>query len=276
MRVSVGVIILVLCAFSSCRDRVICPAYQSTYILDDSVRQTYYSYLWKLDENERQSFLAKEKAKDSIPGTVSYTPSAEYFAYVEPYIPPVEKVNKNKYGIIKYQPFWIKNARLRSAPMVDIHPPVFDEEEFTEEGTFLAGDFAITDSLTNINDTSKVVIPLSLQQDSLENQGPKFLYNYRVDDNFNMEQVYYNKYFAELFIDKRPPVQPDSLQNKTAVPDSLQTEKKGIKGFFKNLFKKKKKVESDSTSVDPSLLDDATIPEETTEEEDEEEGGGNN
>lgn len=270
MRVSVGVIILVLCAFSSCRDKVICPAYQSTYLLDDSVRQTYYSYLWKIDEKERQSFLAKEKAKDSIPNSVSNTPSADYFAYVEPYMPPVEKVNKDKYGMLKYQPFWIKNARLRTAPKVNVHKPVFEEEAFDQEGTFLAGDFAITDSLGNVTDTTVVTVPLSLQNDSLKKQGSKFLYNYRIDDSHNMEQVYYNKYFAELLVDRRPPPQVDSTKIKSLLPDSLQ-QKKGMKGLFKNIFKKKNKSASDSTAVDPVLLEEDA----TEEEEPKEEGGGN-
>lgn len=267
MRVSVGVIILVLCAFSSCRDKVVCPAYQSTYILDDSVRQTYYSYLWKLDEGERQNFLAKEKAKDSIPNSVSNTPSAEYFAYVQPYIPPVEKVNKNQFGIIKYQPFWIKNARLRTAPKVNIHKPVFDEEEFNQEGTFLAGDFAITDSLGNVSDTTVVKIPLSLQNNDSKKKGSRYLYNYALNDQHNMEQVYYNKYFGEYLVDKRPPVLADSLQNKLDLPDSLRKEKKG---FFKNLFKKKSKTESDSTAVDPQLLKEDS---EVDDSEEEGEGG---
>ncbi|MEL6560554.1 MAG: hypothetical protein AAFQ94_20350 [Bacteroidota bacterium] len=269
MRVSVGVIILVLCAISSCRDKVVCPAYQSTYILDDSVRMTYYSYLWKLDEGERQNFLAKEKAKDSIPNTVSNTPSAEYFAYVEPYIPPVEKVNKNQYGIIKYQPFWIKNARLRTAPKVNVHKPVFDEEEFDQEGTFLAGDFAVTDSLGNVTDSTVVKIPLSLQGGDQNKKGPRYLYNYELNDQHNMEQVYYNKYFGEYLVDRRPPPQPDTLQNQVDLPDSLQKKKKG---FFKNLFKKKNKAVSDSTAVDPELLEEDPVDEDENTEEGE---GGN-
>ena len=43
---------------------MICPAFQSTYILDDSTRQAYFSYVWQLDENTRTQFLAKQKGQD--------------------------------------------------------------------------------------------------------------------------------------------------------------------------------------------------------------------
>ncbi|MGB3464273.1 MAG: hypothetical protein WBA74_03350 [Cyclobacteriaceae bacterium] len=273
MRVAVGVIILVLCVCSSCRDRVVCPAYQSTYILDDSVRQTYYSYLWKLDEKERQNFLAKEKAKDSIPNSFSRTPSAEYFAYVEEYVVPERELRKNQYGIIKYEPWWIKTASLRTAPKVNVHKPVFEEEEFTEEGTFLAGDFAVLDSLGNPGDSVEVKIPMALQRDSLKNKGTQYLYDYRPDDDFNMEQIYYNKYFGEYLVDRAGMARRDSLAKRQAntIPDSLDTSENKKKGFFKNLFKKKNKNPSDSTAVDPMLLEED--PEDTSEETTEEEGG---
>lgn len=272
MRVSVGVIILVLCAFSSCRDRVVCPAYQSTYILDDSVRQTYHSYLWKLEESERQEFLAKEKAKDSIPGETSRTPSAEYFAYVADYKVPERELKKNQYGMIKYQPWWVRQASLRTAPKINVHKPVFEEEEFDEEGTFLAGDFAVLDSAGNPGDSVEVRIPMALRQDSLKNKGPQYLYKYRPDDNFNMEQIYYNKYLGEYLVDKAGMARRDSLRKKAAaaaLPDSLNTTGKEKKGFFKNLFKKKNKNQADSTAKDPVLP-----PEETGEANTEEEGEG--
>lgn len=274
MRLSVGVIILVLCVISSCRDRVVCPAYQSTYILDDSVRQTFYSYLWKLDEKERQNFLAQEKAKDSIPGSVSRTPSAEYFAYVKPYVPPVEEVKKNQYGIVKYQPFWVKNLKLQTAPKVNVHAPVFDEEAFEEEGTFLADDFAAKDSLATNGDSTKVSIPLAAQSDSLKRQGPRFLYNYKINDQHNVEQMYYNKYFAELLIDKSPPPKTEAPSADVNLPDSLQTKKK-VGGFFKNLFKgKKNKAAADSTNLNQNAVPDDTQTDTGDEGTEEEEGGG--
>ncbi len=269
MRLTVSVII-VLCIFSSCRDRVVCPAYQSTYILDDSVRQTYYSYLWKLDKEERQNFLAREAAKDSVPEAISYTPPSEYFAYVEPLIPPVEVVKKNKFGIIKYKPFWLKNASLRTAPKENVHKPIFKEEVFDKEGEFLAADFALLDSLGNSQDSSAVDIPLALKNDSIENAAPKFLYGYKVDDNFNMEQVYYNKYFRKLFIDNRPKPKLDSLAALKLAVDSVSTDtKKGIGGFFKGLFKKKDKKKKNPIEDDEEL-DEEAIPEEEEELEEEE------
>ncbi len=243
-------VMLVVMVVSSCRDKVICPAFQSTYILDDSVRQTYFSYLWKLDEKERQAYLAKQTAKDTIPDEVSTTPRAEYFAYVEPYIPPVEEVKKNKYGIIRYQPYLLKQFRMRTAPMENVLGLPKEPEVIDDEGVFIASDFQSGDSLAlsrdslafarndtvNFADTIIVDVPLAVR--TQEDQGPKYLYKYDPENRvYNMDQVYYNKYFGESLVYKprpKPPAQPqDSLANN-----------KG--SFFKRLFGKGK-VEVDST-----------------------------
>ena len=88
-------------------------------------------------------------------------------------------------------------------------------------------------------------------------------------EQHNMEQVYYNKYFAELLIDRRPPPAVDSTAFNPNLPDSLQTKgkKKGLKGLFKNLFKGNQSTATDSTSLDLSAVPDDTENDEGTTEE---------
>lgn len=291
---------LMAMVISSCQDKVICPAFQSTYILDDSVRQTYFSYLWKLDEAERQSYLAQQAAKDTIPDEVSTTPRAEYFAYVEPYIPPVEQVKKNKYGIIRYQPYLLKQFRMRTAPMENVLGLPKEPEVIDDQGQFVASDFQPGDSLSvstdslslavndsvNYADTIVVDVPLAVRVE--EDKGPKYLYKYDPENRvYNMDQVYYNKYFGEQLVYKPPKKLPEQPQ------DSLAEEKQG---FFKRLFgggrasfeadstynidalieSTGQQIESDSTSVEDDGFgnfpsNDPNVPEEN--EEEGEEGG---
>ncbi|WP_420578131.1 hypothetical protein [Ekhidna sp.] len=263
-------LIVLLCYASliSCQDKVICSAYQSTYILDDSTRNAYFSYVWQLDENTRSQFLAQQRGgdpEDSL-GVVTQ-PKTDYYAYAGEKVVPWRTQKRTKYGIIK--PAWtpIKKYQMRTAPMENVLAP----EPVSNE--FVASDFS--DSLA-VDSLSVAMDSLSLDSAASQpvatakkEKKQKFLYGYDPEDDFNVEQQYYNKYFGYKFIDNRPEPEPalaDSLVGST--PDSLQTKEP----FFKGLFKKKKKDKPD-TENDPVTPEEATeeSPEGTTEEEE----GGN-
>ncbi|MEO9872963.1 hypothetical protein [Ekhidna sp.] len=268
-------VVLCYASLMSCQDRVICPAFQSTYILDDSTRNAYFSYVWQLDENTRTQFLAKQRGESpSVEDTLGVTvaqglveqPKTDYYAYAGEKVVPWRVQKRTKYGIIKNTPYPIKKYQMRTAPMENVLGP----EPVSND--FVASDFA--DSLGV--DSLSVAMD-SLSSDSLATQPvaakeeTKYLYGYDPSDNFNVEQEYYNKYYSYLFIDNRPKPQPAPLDTLggQVLPDSLQTTKEP---FFKRLFKKKKKPEMPPVEETP---EEAPAPEEaTTEEESEEENGG--
>ncbi|MEQ8471009.1 MAG: hypothetical protein RIC35_07485 [Marinoscillum sp.] len=258
---------------SSCRDKVICPAFQSTYILDDSVRSVYYSYLWKLDVAEREKYLAGlitpatvDPADSAALGgpVIASTAQTDYFAYLEPYKVREREVKKNKYGMVKYEPYWLTNYQQKTAPMENVlappPPPVIEPVDTVKDvGQFVASDFS--DSLTM--DSTAVVANMeadTLGYDSLDipsfpsivqapPQKPKletqYLYKYDPKDKeLNVEQAYYNKYFGQ-YLYRRVPVmeEPPASENPEA-----ENEGGGVFAFFKGLFDKKE-VKSDSVSV---------------------------
>ena len=256
-------IVVVMCLFAlfSCQDRIICPAFQSTYILDDSTRYAYFSYAWQLDEETRAQFFAKKASQlnsdDTLQvGTVSQ-PKTDYYAYAGEKVVPWRVPNRTKYGIQRKVPYPIKNYRLRTAPMENVLAPE------PVSNNFVASDF--TDSLSL--DSTAIALDSLETKPAVAKQGPRYRYKYDPNDNFNVEQEYYNKYFGYKFIDKRP----QSKQNKPeeitqeVLPDSLQTKEP----FFKKLFKKKDKSQSEGEiqSVEESQT------EETTPTEEEGEGG---
>ncbi len=257
-----------LLLITGCRDKIICAAFQSTYILDDSTRNAYYSYVWQLDEATRSQYLAGLQAGpeadsstlDSLTVTTSQSQSIDYYAYAGEKVVPWRVRKRTKFGIVKYEPYWLKNYRMRTAPMENVFAPKPPEPVTTD---YVATEEVVpTDSLAS--DSLAIASLDSLSEDlvALEDQVIEkeeeeiYLFNYDRHDIFNVEQEYYNKYFGEKFIDRRPKpdleaVQlADSLSN--VVPDSLQE-----KGFsFKGLFKKKRN-QSDSTQVVPEeQLDD--------------------
>lgn len=286
MRYVVLFFAIVLC-FSACRDKVICPAFQSTYILDDSVRNIYYSYLWRLDEDERLSYLAKQTAKADTSRTMANDSSAiggpviasagnvDYWAYVAQYKVPEREVKKSKFGMVKYEPYWLKNYRMKSAPMENVltpEPVILPSDTVSDVGEFVASDF--TDSVavdsmalasgvgvdsTALAEEDSFLIPSfpPIAKMAPEKVKPETRFMFRYDpedDMLNVEQQYYNKHFGkQLFVKLVPNEIP---QDTTSTEES-----KG--GFFKNLFSKKKKVEADSlTTEEPPLFDEQELQQE--------------
>ena len=254
---------------------MICSAYQSTYILDDSTRNAYFSYVWQLDENTRSQFLAQQRGgnPDDSLGVVAQ-PKTDYYAYAGEKIVPWRIQKKTKYGIIKPAGFVeplrrpIKNYQMRTAPMENVLAP----EPISND--FVASEFSDSlgvDSLSIASDSlaldSLAAQPIAVAE---EKEEKKYLYGYDPNDNFNVEQDYYNKYFGYKFIDNRPkpepkPEQIDSLS--TSLPDSVDTKEP----LFKRLFKKKKK---DDPQEETEPAQEGIAPEETSEETEEDSGNG--
>ena len=131
---------------------MICPAFQSTYILDDSIRLAYYSPF----------------EGDSIPKEQPW-------------------VRKDRYGIGKKDWLFVKNYKLKTAPMENVLAPPKEDSIAVDEGEFVAEDFMEADSLGLPEE-----IPVALQ----EEEEQKYKYKYDPADNFNVDQEYYNKYFS--------------------------------------------------------------------------------
>ena len=247
-------VVLCYASLMSCQDNVICPAYQSTYILDDSTRNAYFSYVWQLDENTREQYLAKRRGgnpEDTL-GVVAQ-PKPDYYAYAGEKVVPWRLQRRTKYGITKEPLYPIKKYQMRTVPMENVFAP----EPISND--FVASDFS--DSL-GVDSLSIAMDSLSVDsveiKPTLAKEETKYLYGYDPEDNFNVEQQYYNKYFREKFIDNRPKPQPiptDSLS--TSIPDSLQTKKP----FFKKLFNKKRKEDTSEEQTVPPAENEGTSEE---------------
>lgn len=295
---------LIVLLLASCRDKVICPTFQSTYILDDSVRSTYFSYLWYLDEDERKAHLAsnaKIPPPDSLGVTVASADGAagvDYWDYTAQYKIAPQRTKKTKYGIVKRTPVipnLVKNFQMKTSPMENVltPPEVQKPEDPATEPASNADSMAIAplDSTAAIaaNDSTSSSINQPADSTALAEDDPKkawerFKYGFDHTKPMQPDQEYYFRKYGWLLQNAPPPEEPkDSLQASAGLPDSLQsdtTKRKGLKGLFgggkKKPKKERKKKDKEEEPEGPENNTDATTPEEGAEEEQGEEGNGGN
>ncbi len=259
--------LFVILFLASCRDKVICAAFQSTYILDDSVRNTYFSYAWYLNENERNATPIEEPEllpPDSLGVMVASSgqdTGVDYFAYTEEYKVMPRTPKRTKYGIVKRAPVipnLVKNFQLKTSPMENVFsPPTVKIEEETDESIPLdSSALAPLDStaIVVVEDSLNVSQPIdSLVVGKMETAEVKtkpweqFKYGFNPHDSMQPDQEYYFRKYGWLLQNSPPREEPiDSTQVQQNGLDSLSSDstaqRKGIKGLFKKNRDRTKKV----------------------------------
>jgi hypothetical protein len=262
--------LLVVLLAASCRDKVICPTFQSTYILDDSVRNTYFSYLWYLSEDERKSYLAANAKPsevlppDSLGAMVASTDKAagvDYFAYTAEYKPPVRETKKTKFGIVKRTPIipdLVRNIQLKTGPRQNVlTPPTPDAEE--DEPAGMPQDSAAYAPLDSTAAMAQVdslgvqrVDSAAVAKKVEKKRAPwePFKYGFNPLDSMQPDQEYYFRKYGWLLQNAKPKEEPAD----STASDSTATQKKGLKG----LFKKKNKEEGEDVSEGAEQEEGAT------------------
>ena len=187
------IIVLSSLLFQACTDKVICPAFQSTYILDDSIRLAYYSPF----------------EGDSIPKE-------------QP------RVRKDRYGIGKKDWLLVKNYRLKTAPMENVLAPPKEDSVAIEEGEFVAGDFMEGDSLGIIGE-----VPVALQEEEKKQKykfkyDPADDFN--VDQEYYNK--YFGELFIDDSPDPDPELE-EGIGEDLSESDTTSTKKKFGLGMFK-------------------------------------------
>lgn len=277
--------ILVLLLLASCRDKVICSAFQSTYILDDSVRSTYHSYLWYLDEEERKAHLASNAKipppNDSLGLTVASADAGggvDYWEYTSQYKVLPRETRKTKYGIAKQWPLipnFVRNQRLKTSPWENVlTPPGVGEDKPEEENVLSDNALDPLDSTARVSVADSLSVPepadsATLAQEDKQKEWERFKYGFDPMQPMQPDQEYYFRKYGWL-LQNAPPPPVDSTALDTSLPDSLQsdtTARKGLRGLFgKNKSKKeKKKKNKEEVPEGPENNEEATTSEENEE-----------
>lgn len=285
--------LFVVILLASCRDKVICPTFQSTYILDDSVRSTYFSYLWYLDEDERKNYLASKSKippQDSLGVTLAsadVSGGADYWEYTAQYKVLPGESKRTKYGIAKRTPIipnLVRNMHLKTSPMENVLTP---PEVKADDPVAPAASPSDSSAIAPLDSTAAVTQTDSLgtsqpvaesKEEKAKKEWERFKYGFNPLDSMQPDQEYYFRKYGWLLQNAPPPEEKvDSTALDSSVPDSLRSDStsgKGLKGLLGKLRgnkdkpkKEKKKKKKEEEPEGPGANDEAAIPEE------EEEGG---
>jgi hypothetical protein len=229
---------------------MICPAYQSAFIYDKEALRKKFSYF---QEDSTPKVFTASKTKYLIAEPTSYRKKIRSMQTVA--MKPVNVVVPDSFKVgedaINGEDGVVPGAELDLAArsvidstyIVDVPRDTTTAEEDSvyviskdKEVRMLKYDFP--DSLIYDPSTGKYA-----------SETPRY---YVEEIRFNVEQDNYMWYLRDYLI--LPDVKLAHQQQKNAKEEvtGKTKEKKGIKGFFKNLFKKKKKDEVDSTQLKPA------------------------
>lgn len=238
------VILLICTLLSACTQRMICPAYQSAFIYDKDQLRKKFSYF----------------QEDSTPKILT--------------------ASRNKYLIAESQPYKKRIRSMQTVPMTPVYVIVpdslkpEDQRELLEEGedgvipgaeldlaarsvidsTFIvdvpkAEEAPLEDSVYMISRDKEVRFLKYNMPDSLVYEASTGKYvpqkpSYTVVNiTFNVEQDNYMWYLRDYLVLPDVRVARNQQANRDSESAEAKKSKKGIKGFFKNIFGKKKKEE---------------------------------
>ncbi|NJM25042.1 MAG: hypothetical protein HC859_05605 [Bacteroidia bacterium] len=217
-------------SLGACTQRTICPAYQSAFIYDKEALRKKFSYF----------------EEDSIPKVLT--------------------ASKNQFLIAEPTTYRKKVRSLQTVVMKDVNPVVPDSIALGDDFVSQAD---LDSAARSVIDSTFIVDVPRPGQDSVAQNPEDSVYvitkdkevrllifkpdslMYRVEERrFNTDQDNYMWYLRDYLV--LPDVRLAQLQGSGSDEGGSATgkkEKKGIKGFFKNLFKKKKKTERDTTEA---------------------------
>lgn len=233
-------------ALASCTERMICPAYQSAYIYDKDELRKKFSYF--IDDSTPKVYTAS-KNKYLVAEPVSYARKVRSMQTVamKPIRVVVPDSISGKNGVDSVTMDEMRRATqsvVDSTFIVDVPRDSVPAEPL--------------DSIYVITKDKEVRLlkynaPDSLDYDSVQQKYVRQKAQYYVTDvRYNLEQDHYMWYLRDVLV--LPDVKLAKNQQKGEDGGSGKSkEKRGLKGFFKNLFKKKpKEIAADTTAAPPA------------------------
>ena len=239
------IILLCLCSvLFSCTERLICPAYQTSLILDNDYRQQFFSPFTifegdtipkmpygfvkdRADELDESFYAASEGKGFRVQKGRTYSMEKEGFEY-----------NNRK------RPSFI--ARLWSSPERPVLENPYLIDKILKKRPFYKLDIVVPELVHyGILDSLETEIKSLNDSTALDSIAPKKVITETVlttpkgYKGYNIDQENYNKKFGHLFPQPPPPPDPiDSVAYKKALKeaaaaDTVSAKKKGVFGMFK-------------------------------------------
>lgn len=171
--------------------RMVCPAYQSSFIYDKEAVRQKFSY-FKPDST-----------------------------------PKIYTASKNKYLVAVPESYRKKYRKMQTVEMNPVYPVIPDSLKEQEE--FALAEVDDLDSAKGAVDSVYAIT--------------------KTKEKYNLDQDLYMWYFREMLVLPDVRAAMEKKKDTGANAAEVKKEKKGITGFFQNLFKKKSAAPADSTAV---------------------------
>ena len=214
-------------ALGACTQRLVCPAYQSAFIYDKEELRKKFSYF---QEDSTPKVLTASKNKYLVAEPVSYR----------------KKIRSMQTVAMKPVPVKVPDSLTMEG---DVSLAELDMAARSVMDTTMASGFQPQDT-TQVVEDSVYVISKDKELRLLKYNPDSLKYNI-VDVRLNVDQDNYMWYLRDYLI--LPDVRLAKMQQNGAKDEGRKVkskkEKKGVKGFFKNLFRKKNKDQTDSAVV---------------------------
>ena len=245
--------------FSACTQRMICPAYQSAFIYDKNELRKKFSYF---EEDSTPKLLVASKTKYLIAEPMSYRKKLRSLQTVamtpvNPVLPDSMTVDDEIEGI-DGEDGVVPGAELDLAARSVIDSTYIVDVPIDSTQTYVDSIYVI--SKDKELRFLKYNFPDSLTYNESSGTYMRETPEYSVKDiRYNVEQDNYMWYLRNALV--LPDVRLSQIQQSAqdaAANKKSKAKKKGVLGFFKNLFKKKEKEAADSTDqqVQPPSIDD--------------------
>ncbi len=181
--------------------KMICPAYQSSFIYDKQATKARFSY------------------------------------FKEDSTPKVYTASKNRYLVAVPESYRKKYKKMQTVEMKPVYPPDV-ADSIRQQQEFMLAEVDDLDSAKAATDSVYAIT--------------------KTKEKYNLDQDLYMWYFRDMLVlpDVRAALDKKAESEK---PAAAKKEKKGIKGFFQNLFKKKPKA-TDSTDITQPPVTDVNAP----------------
>ncbi len=216
--------VIVVVAMGSCTQRLICPAYQSSFIFDKPTQKEKFVYYNESTTQPRDVLASNSKTITLPPRDSSWMKSD---AIKGPALPHVRRVKKDRYLLLPEKTYKQALKALRTVEMKPVYPKKTDSLDIQSELDSAAR--SLTDTLTT--QSSK----LATAEDSVYAIT-------KTKEKYNMDQDIYMWYFRDVLV--LPDVRAAMMEEGEARAATKKASKRAKGGFFKNLFKKKDKKDS--------------------------------
>lgn len=240
--------LLVMCLLSSCGMQMICPAYQSAFVLDEDYQRDLYSLFTVVDGDTvpKRPYGFKFKADgDSMMSKFIRGTDGKGFRVQRGRVHSLEKAGFQYENRVK-EKLWVKVFTGAEKPVLE-NPYLFDR--ITKKKPFYKLDNLETE-LVHFNSTRYDSIVKTIVNGSDTARYDRLMQEYYsrpsaiqaqhvplLRGGFNTEQEEYNKKYRDYFLRlPDPPAPVDSSELVAMPPDTLAadtTKKKGIFGLFK-------------------------------------------